>query len=97
MSLISHRLFMPKLLLSENREVRHFSMDDRELSNLPDTAGMVRILQALAVVIQIPIALLEGSRSTTSISRPVPRFPPSPPRFTARFPGIPQRILFHPL
>jgi hypothetical protein len=52
MSLVSHRLFMPKLLMSENREVSDtasFAISTYRF------AGLVRLLQIVAVTLQIPL------------------------------------------
>ena len=54
MSLVSHRLFMPKLLMSENREVgdaANFAISTYCF------AGLVRLLQIVAVTLQIPFPL----------------------------------------
>lgn len=59
MSLISHRLFMPKLLLSENRAVSPCNQVLLHILTKP-LVGMVGLLQAARVSVQVPFALPQG-------------------------------------
>lgn len=96
MSLISHRLFMPKLLLSENREVRQYTTHARasvELTTIP--AGMGILLQAppcsFQVLGTVPQSLKLGARH----EGPVPRLSPPSPCPPPRLPRVPQRVLLY--
>lgn len=96
MCLISHRLFMPKLLLSENREVADFlRFPKTTLTFLP--LGLVCLLQASLVSVAIPRSFLENRRSQDCVPRPLSGYPAPPPCPTPRLPRIPQRVLLHPL
>lgn len=61
MSLISHRLFMPKLLLSENREVSMFRVALSAIAQR-DVIGLDCLLQAAVVSLQVLVAVPEGCR-----------------------------------
>lgn len=52
---------MPKLLLSENREVSNLILGDSFM--LKPSLGMVCVPQVAVIPLQVPLAILEGRRS----------------------------------
>jgi hypothetical protein len=77
MSLISHRLFMPKLLMSENREVR-VTLLSTALTYC--FAGLDRLLQIITVALQIPLPLPQIDPASRFIQRPLSWLSPTSPR-----------------
>jgi hypothetical protein len=77
MSLISHRLFMPKLLMSENREVSDSTFLQHRLIRF---AGLDRLLQIIIVALQIPLPLPQIDPTSGFIQRPLPWLSPTSPR-----------------
>ena len=97
MSLISHRLFMPKLLLSENREVILLFLDIFSRRLNVHYLGMVGLLQTLTLAIQVPLSLPQVCRIAAIVPRPLSRVAEIASCTSPRLSRVPQRVLLQPL